>query len=294
EKIDPPLKLAWKYRAGKDPLMAPVVKNGIVYVGSADGCMYALDLWKGELIWKFQVDRVREDSIFWEDLDFLPENKIINHIVTTACISKDKIFFGTIDGSVYALDIAQQGKPVWKINIGVDRLYSSPLYLDGKVLFGSYAKKVHCLNSETGDILWEVNLDNKIYNAVTIKDRNLFVTTIDEKLYAIDIDSQQIKWKNELKAESWHTCCTDDENLYVAGVREAVYAFDIHTGKLNWRFEEQPFSSPSVADGVVYFAGTDNVFAINARDGSLIWRSDKERAFDMSPPIITKSLLQGL
>lgn len=297
EKIDPPLKLTWKCRVGKDYLTGPVVKDGVVYVGSMDTYMYAIDLWKGKLIWKFQVDKVREDSMFWEHLDCMPEDEIKNHITTTPCLSKDKIFFGTIDGSVYALDITQQGKMVWKINIGKDLLYSSPLYLDGKVFFGSNAKKIHCVDSEKGDILLEIQLDNLVDNAVTIKDKTLFVTSKWEKgypimVYAIDIDSQQIKWKNEVKEELLHTHCVDDENLYVCVIRDGVYAFDIHTGKINWKFETLPVTPPSTADGIVYFANnTGNVFALNARDGSVVWKSDKEGGFDKSPPIITKNTI---
>lgn len=56
----------------------------------------------------------------------------------------------------------------------------------------------------------------------------------------------------------------------------SIRALDGQTGAVKWSFSTDRFwySSPSLANGVVYFGGTDlRVYALNATTGSLKWTS---------------------
>jgi outer membrane protein assembly factor BamB len=55
-----------------------------------------------------------------------------------------------------------------------------------------------------------------------------------------------------------------------------LFALDAATGAVRWKFmtPTQIFSTPAVADGVVYFhARNDHVYAVAARDGALLWKT---------------------
>ena len=67
-------------------------------------------------------------------------------------------------------------------------------------------------------------------------------------------------------------------DLIYFGSGTIVYALDAGTGALVWRYVAQgnpynaAFSSPTVANGMVYFTGEDsNVYALNAATDALIW-----------------------
>lgn len=49
-----PLKLLWTYKTGDVIRSSPVICNGIVYIGSSDGTIYAITL-GGQLKWKYQT-----------------------------------------------------------------------------------------------------------------------------------------------------------------------------------------------------------------------------------------------
>jgi len=69
----------------------------------------------------------------------------------------------------------------------------------------------------------------------------------------------------------------------------AVYAIDAESGDTVWRFpaEGGVWSSPTVADGVVYF-GTlgQTVFAVSLEDGSELWRRNTGGAVVASPLVV--------
>src|ERR1700754_1067852 len=49
------LALKWKYPTGRSIYGAPVVVNGIMYLGSGDGYLYALNAETGGLVWKYKT-----------------------------------------------------------------------------------------------------------------------------------------------------------------------------------------------------------------------------------------------
>ena len=48
-------ELRWKYRTGDVVHASPAVANGLVYVGSWGGFFYALDATTGQLRWRFKT-----------------------------------------------------------------------------------------------------------------------------------------------------------------------------------------------------------------------------------------------
>ena len=48
--------LVWRYETGGAVESLPAVANGIVYAGSLDGHLYALDTASGELIWRYNTE----------------------------------------------------------------------------------------------------------------------------------------------------------------------------------------------------------------------------------------------
>jgi hypothetical protein len=87
----------WKYRTGDTITSSPAVYSGKVYIGSWDGCMYALDAATGEKEWKYKIMGSR--------------------IYSTPVISGETVYTFSSDECMYALD-ATTGKWKWKYKIG--------------------------------------------------------------------------------------------------------------------------------------------------------------------------------
>ena len=88
--------------------------NGFVYIGSDDGCLYALNEVTGLVGWKYQTG---------------------NKIVSSPAVAGGIVFVGSYDGDVYALN-ALSGTLIWSYNtMGI--VFSSPAVVDGVVYVGS-------------------------------------------------------------------------------------------------------------------------------------------------------------
>ena len=75
---------------------APAVADGVVYFGSDDRNIYALDAANGKLIWRYET----------------------NHWVTTSpAVANGVLYIGGHDSNVYALDAAS-GELIWRYETG--------------------------------------------------------------------------------------------------------------------------------------------------------------------------------
>ena len=72
----------WRFEPGGGELSSPTVANGIVYIGSTDNCLYALDAAMGEQLWRFETG-------FW--------------VASRPAVVDGVIYFGSVDGYVYAI-----------------------------------------------------------------------------------------------------------------------------------------------------------------------------------------------
>lgn len=120
------LQRAWSYSTNDYTMMetAPVVSNGTVYVTSGHDDVYALDAKTGAERWVYQSGPMR--------IIGLAANRGVAY-------DGGKIFLGTLDGHVVALD-ASSGRPLWKV-LGVhdpsNSFYTmAPIVYRGQVMIG--------------------------------------------------------------------------------------------------------------------------------------------------------------
>ena len=85
-------ELLWSFATGGSVESTPAIENGVVYFGSADQHVYALDADSGKLLWRYHTD---------SSAPFSPT--VVNGVV----------YFGSEDSQMRALDAAT-GQPLWK------------------------------------------------------------------------------------------------------------------------------------------------------------------------------------
>ena len=111
-------QMLWNYTTGVGVRFAavegsPAVAGGVVYVGSNDGKVYALDAFGGSPLWNFTTGGPVSSSL---------------------AIFKDTVFVSSNDRKLYALD-AQTGNIVWNYTVG--SALSSPSVSNGIVYVGA-------------------------------------------------------------------------------------------------------------------------------------------------------------
>ena len=149
------LGLAWAFDLGTSRGIetTPIVHDGLMYVTASWNIVYALDAKTGEQVWMFdpEVDKSRASVMCCD---------IVNRGVA---IWGDKIFTGTIDGRLIALD-AETGAKVWDVNtIDKTKPYSitgAPRIVKGKVIIGNGGAEfgvrgyVTAYDAKDGSIIW--------------------------------------------------------------------------------------------------------------------------------------------
>jgi|TARA_Y100000294_G_scaffold119077_1_gene110540 outer membrane protein assembly factor BamB len=102
--------LKWKFE-NETIVTSPAVSDGVVYFGSHDDHLYAVDIKTGKEKWKFESG----DSIYY-----------------TPVVSDGVVYFGSKDKHLYALD-TKTGEERWKFETG-SYVNSTPAVIDGTVI----------------------------------------------------------------------------------------------------------------------------------------------------------------
>lgn len=108
----------------------PLVANGVLYTTGTWSRVYAFDAVSGKLLWRYdpQVPRAHAVELCCD---------VVNRGVA---LWQGKLFFGTLDGRLIALDAAT-GKLLWsKVTVDQSKPYSitgAPRVIDGKVIIGN-------------------------------------------------------------------------------------------------------------------------------------------------------------
>lgn len=110
----------WNYTTGNWLWSSPTVADGMVFVGSYDCNVYALDATDGTKIWNYAT---------------------IRSVASSPAVADGVVYVGSTDSSVYAL-AASDGSLVWSYMTG-DSVGSSPAVAGGVVFVGSYDGNVY-------------------------------------------------------------------------------------------------------------------------------------------------------
>ncbi|MGA7295166.1 MAG: PQQ-dependent dehydrogenase, methanol/ethanol family [Terriglobales bacterium] len=149
------LGLAWYFdldtHRGQEA--TPIVVDGVMYFSSAWSEVFALNAATGALLWSYDPKVPRS----WG------ANACCDVVNRGVAIWRGKIYIGTLDGRLIALDAAT-GKPVWQ-DLTIDRhwrytITGAPRIVKGKVIIGNGGAEygvrgyVSAYDARTGKLVW--------------------------------------------------------------------------------------------------------------------------------------------
>ena len=269
--------LLWTFTTGGWVVTAPAVVDGVVYAGSDDHSLYALNADSGELLGSFATGDV---------------------IRSTPTVVEGKVFFGSNDNHLYAVDAAT-GQELWKYDTG-EWVQYSPTVGGGRVYFGAPAggdRRVHAVDAATGEVVWVAEHPFPIganHTPTAIGDRVYAQGAEYGQFYALDAATGEVAWQAEVGGYVESAPTVIDGVVYLTVVNRA-YAFNEETGDLIWEANTEEFPARDfpalVVDGVYYLAPSGNVYALNAATGDELWRY--ESAMLSTAPVVSDGVLYG-
>ncbi len=248
-------ELIWKYKTKNVVHSSPAISNGIVYCGSFDSKLHALDAKTGKLIWSFQAGN-EENHYFTCGIQSSPS--VLNNVV----------YFGSRDTHVYALN-AVTGNLIWKQKFGGSWMPSSTAVTENRVYVGSSdAKLCFSLNKETGEIIDSLRTGSFTFSSPVVSGNTVFVGVFNGLLMAFDKNNGKAKWSFPTDASK------SSKDKYFTS--EGIQTDELYAGLSFKKYNEMQIlldrvysvgaiiSSPVINKGTLYFSSTDGyLYAIN-------------------------------
>ena len=265
----------WTYKTGGHVDSCPAVVNGIVYVGSEDGNVYALNATTGELAWKYKTG---------------------SGVDSSPAVVNDTVYVGSEDDYVYALN-ATTGALLWKYKTG-DAVESSPAVIGGVVYVGSDDDNVYAMNASIGTLIWNYTTYGPVHSSPALAKGMVYVSSTAPSLfvqdgitYALNASTGTLVWNytapnNGLKGWMTNSPVTAGGVVFVTAYYYApteyslVSALNASTGASIWSFEygDEGQSDLAIAGDVVFIGTAMNipgingfVLAFNASTGAFDW-----------------------
>jgi len=276
--------LSWSFSGPEEHfLAAPVVINGIVFIGSWEGNFYALNETNGKPIWSYPTG---------------PVNRV------SATVDEGKVFVGTQSGIVYCLDL--EGNLIWNFTTEYNPwlnqpapVWSSLNFDEEKVYFLTYGGFFYALNRSDGKIVWSGHPTatwTLEQSSPALYEGVVYFGSIDSWVYALNASDGSLIWKFDTDGSIAASPTVFENRVYIGSSDSNFYCIDAMNGSLMWKFtaEGPIYSVGAVFDGKVFFSirwpgfygDGGKLYALNASDGTLFWNATFEKRVDKCGPIV--------
>ncbi|WP_229220061.1 outer membrane protein assembly factor BamB family protein [Rugamonas fusca] len=207
-------------------LSSPLVHGGVVYFGSSDQCVYALDARTGKPRWVYKTGGVVHSS---------------------PALAGANIVVGSWDGALYALDAAS-GELRWRLQTETEQKVSIALGIqaspsvDGDTVYaGSRDGHVYAVAADSGKVRWRYDAQGSwVVSTAAVDDQQVYFGTSDTGLLvALDKTSGKERYRFDTGVWTYASPLRVGDALVAASMKGEAFALDAATGRLRWRYQTE-------------------------------------------------------
>ncbi len=250
-----PRKAVWKFPTGNAIEANPGTGNGMVYVGSTDNNVYAVDIATGRRAWSYQTGAVTA----------APE--VAGGVV---CLS-------TTEGHFYALRVGG-GTRAWDVSTGVPAVYKRTWAVDGgSVILTTDITAPQAYDAATGKKGVSFSTQEPYLMALSAAGGILYAFDALGILYAFHTASGDEIWHKQVLSSDdppGTGLTVDSGSIYVGTISGTLYKIDATSGQVRWTYHpgNGMESSVAVADGMVYLKDNNGTLhAVSAATSKEVW-----------------------
>ena len=266
---------------------SPLVINDMLYIGHSNS-FYGINAANGNIVWSFST----------------PVGSIANQFdESSPCFNNGVVYANCVDDpneGLYGFD-AVTGKLLTKyLSSFDDATVVSPC------VYHNYIYTAFTGNATS--LLFKYYVDNPGLSgsytilatgtsSPTIFNGNIYIGSSDYVYsYADSLPSGPYRWRFEAtSAVSSSSPVADSNNVYIGSIKGVIYAINDSTGAKQWEYQVAdkdgsfgPTTSPTLANGVIYYGSISGLYALNAKTGKLIWSTDEGGGIYSSPCVQDK------
>jgi outer membrane protein assembly factor BamB len=238
--------LKWSFAAGDVIHAAPAVEGGTVYIGSWDRNLYALDAATGRERWRYTTGN---DTVIYNQIG----------IASSAAVSNGTVYVGGRDGHFHAVD-AHTGALKWKHNNQMGWTIASPAVHEGVMYFPtSDGRRFKALDAATGEVKFNLQNNAISFSSPAIASGVAFYGSSDGFLNAVRLTDGVLLARFQTDGSRENGPRLLDENgQFRSALMYPDFTLDgMMIGMRTMMTLGSVLSSPVVDGGVVYFGSTD-------------------------------------
>ncbi len=283
----------WAFKVEDAVRSRPLVHDGVVYVSSYDNNLWALNAGDGSLIWKFPTDGGLGSSPIYSGgtiyVGSTDQNlyavdartgkhrwifRTAGRIYSTPCAALGLIFFGSDDGKLYAVRPGPvSAREMWSYNL-MAPIRSSPVVVDERILFGTDAGEVACLDA-SGEMRWRFQTRRRVMSTPCVREGVVYIGSDDWYFYALDIEQGYPIWRYRTRGAVVSSPVYVDKLVYFGSADGTVYALEALGGSEVWKYTvgAPVTSSPAAYRDAIYIGGANGVlYCLHAKTGEPLWQ----------------------
>jgi len=273
--------------------IAPIIAYDKLYTTSREGIVAAIEPNTGKEIWSVNLSDLDGKSGF-----FSSNNPALMSGGPVAGI--DKIFLGSENGKIYALD-AETGKLDWQSTIKGEVL-SAPAIDAGVLVVNSASGIMKAYNASTGEEIWKIEQDTPALtlrgiSAPAISSGGVFVGTPDGNVSVYILENGQQGWsaivgeatgstefERVIDVDSSPVIFTD--KVYTISSRGNLVALELRTGQIVWERQYSSYSDILVSTNTIYLTDIKgHVYAVDRLNGTEKWSQLSLTNRDVTGPV---------
>lgn len=228
-------------------------------------------------------------------IELLPGQKI-----TSVTAVGDMVFVVEDPKNVVTALSADDGRLLWKVNIGseIESLFAPSR--DGQQVFVHSASRIATLDARTGEVTAVAALDTPVSSKgiYSTDSRLLIMSGTDGLVFAHSVDSNFSRWRYRLANRITNPGVLAGQDVFVVDSGGTYAMLETATGEPLWRNRALgPISTqPAVQGSEVIVASEDGkLYALNRTTGRDTWKYlDAEQELSASPVALGRLIIQPL
>lgn len=234
-------KLIWVKKLATGIISGPTIASGYIALGTDASSIILLRQSDGAELW---------------------HAKVSGEVLSKPLISGNKVIAKTIDGNLYAFNLASSEK-LWKSEHGAPSLIlkasSSPVIFENKLALVGYSDgRMDAVDLQTGHLVWQRSI--------------AYASGASDVERLVDIDADPI---------------VRSKVAYLASYQGYVGALSLNDGQFIWRKPASVYRNMIVEGNTLYLTDSEDiVWSINAQNGQVNWKQVALKARGLTEPAL--------
>jgi outer membrane protein assembly factor BamB len=281
----------WKFYTGSPIWSSAVISHRVLYFGSNNNKVYALDALTGKHLWNVST---KDD------------------VKATPTIINNRLYVASMDTNLYCLN-ASTGDLLWNFTTHLP-IIASPKYYDNKIYFAAGGVEsaangeMYCVNAVNGTLIWSHPVYNPVWSTAAVVPPFIYFGANDGNLYCLWLSNGTLNWKFKADTSMYGILSSPayKNGKIIFGVDDGkVYCINATNGSLYWTFSTKAsvYSSPAIFKNTVYIGSEDGfLYALPLTDMNddgiisseeLKWSFDAGAKVESSPVVTNDAVLVG-